>query len=134
MLCEEEVALPTKHNAHTVLIVEDDEDTQALFTEVISLCTSYQSHVAKNSTEALHFVTHSRPNVVLLDPLPNGRNGIDLYDRLCAFPGCETIPAIIISAIPSEQLTGDIESRNLFHLEKPFDLDVLLDTLKQALA
>ena len=61
-------------------------------------------------------------------------NGIDLYDQLCAFPGRENIPAIIISATPSEQLTGDIESRNLFHLEKPFDLDVFLDTLKQALA
>jgi hypothetical protein len=59
MLSEEEVALLTTHNAYTVLIVEADEDTQALFTDVISLCTPYQSHVAKNSTEALHFVTRS---------------------------------------------------------------------------
>lgn len=134
MLSKEQMALPTKHNTHTILIVEDDEDTQALFTDVISLCTSYQSHVAKNSTEALHFVTRSSPNVLLLDRLPNGMNGIDLYNQLCAFPGRKHIPAIIINATPSEQLTGDIESRKLFHLEKPFDLEVFLDTLKQALA
>jgi CheY-like chemotaxis protein len=102
-------------------------------TEAFSLLTSYHVQVARNTTEALHFVKHIKPSLFILDyRLPN-MNGIELYDQLHAIPELEKIPAIIISGIASEQLTRDIESRKLIHIEKPYDLDTFLDTVKQAL-
>jgi len=133
MLSEEEVTLPVQSKALTILVVEDDEESQVLFTEALSLLTPYHVHVVRTGTEALHFVTQVKPSVFLIDYRLPQMSGIDLYDRLHAIVGLENVPAIIISATTSEQLTRDIKSRNLSRLEKPFDLDVLLETVKQTL-
>lgn len=134
MLQEQEQSFTTKHGTvKTILVVEDDEDNQALFIEALSLLTSYHVQVARNSTEALHFVKHIKPSLFILDyRLPN-INGIELYDQLHAIPELEKIPAIIISGIASDKVARDIESRKLIGIDKPFDLDELLDTVKHAL-
>ena len=135
MLSEEEVPGAAQLTAKTILVVEDDEDTRAVFLEALSLLPPYTVHVTKNSSEALQFVTHTRPSLLLLDyRLPGNVNGITLYDQLHALPELESIPAIIISAHISETLTHESESRKLIRLEKPFDLDVFLDTIMQALS
>ena len=135
MLHEEELSVAVmQETVKTVLVVEDDEDTQAVFIEALSLLTPYTVHVTKNSSKALYFVTHTRPSLLLIDyRLPGDVNGITLYDQLHALPELESLPAIIISAHISEKLTHESESRKLIRLEKPFDLDVFLDTVKQAL-
>jgi CheY-like chemotaxis protein len=130
----QEQSFTAKHGTvKTILVVEDDEDNQALFIEALSLLTSYHVQVARNSTEALHFVKHIKPSLFILDyRLPN-INGIELYDQLHAIPELEKIPAIIISGIASDKVARDIESRKLIRIDKPFDLDELLDTVKHAL-
>lgn len=134
MFQEQEQSFTTKHGTvKTILVVEDDEDNQALFIEALSLLTSYHVQVARNSTEALHFVKHIKPSLFILDyRLPN-INGIELYDQLHAIPELGKIPAIIISGIASDKVARDIESRKLIGIDKPFDLDELLDTVKHAL-
>ena len=134
MLHEEELSVAAMQDTvKTVLVVEDDEDNRLVLTEAFSLLTSYHVQVARNNTEALHFVKHIKPSLFILDyRLPN-MNGIELYDQLHAIPELEKIPAIIISGIASEQLTRDIENRKLIPIEKPYDLDAFFDTVKQAL-
>jgi CheY-like chemotaxis protein len=130
---EEAMSVSAKPTAKIILVVEDDEDTQSVFLEALSLLTPYTVHITKNGSEALYFVTHTRPSLLLIDyRLPGDVNGITLYDQLHALPELESIPAIIISAHISEKLTHESESRKLIRLEKPFDLDVFLDTVKQA--
>jgi DNA-binding NtrC family response regulator len=133
LLQEEKLLLAAKPNAKTILVVEDDEDISLILTEAISMLTPYEVQVARNSTEALHFVKHSKPDLFILDYRLPPTNGIKLYDQLHALPGLENIAAIIISGITSREVTRDIESRQLIRIEKPFDLDEFLETVKQAL-
>ncbi len=131
---EEAMSVSAKPTAKIILVVEDDEYTQAVFLEALSLLTPYTVHITKNCSEALYFVTHTRPSLLLIDyRLPGDVNGITLYDQLHALPELESIPAIIISAHISEKLAHESESRKLIRLEKPFDLDEFLDAIKQAL-
>jgi CheY-like chemotaxis protein len=134
MLQEQEQPFTAKQGTvKTILVVEDDEDNQALFIDAFSLLASYHVQVARNSTEALHFVKHIKPSLLILDyRLPN-MNGIELYDQLHAIPELEKIAAIIIGGIASDEVARDIESRKLIRIDKPFDLDEFLDTVKQAL-
>ncbi len=134
MLQEEEQTLTAKHYAPLILVVEDDEDHRALYSQAFGLLTPYHVQVVRNGPQALHFVEHVKPNVFILDYRLSGMNGLDLYDQLHAIPGLERIPAIIISSVSSEEATQEIESRHLLHVEKPFDLDEFLVTIKQALA
>ncbi len=134
VLHEEEMSLAAKHDTvKMVLIVEDDEDNRQVFTEAFALLPSYHVQAVRSSQEALTFVKHIKPSLFILDYRLPQTNGIELYDQLHALPGLETIPAIIISGIKSEQVARDIESRKLIRIEKPYDLDEFLDTVKQVL-
>ena len=135
MLQEEGMSLIAKHTVgKTILVVEDDPEEQTLFTEAFSLLTPYHVKVVRNSTEAFHFVKHIKPSAFVLEYRLPGMNGIDLYDHLHSIPGLEHIPAILISSVSSEEVTREIESRKLIHIEKPFDLDDVLLTLANVLS
>jgi CheY-like chemotaxis protein len=134
MLQEEEMTSITKHNAKTILVVEDDADNRELYTEAFALLTPYHVKVVRNGSQALTFVKHIKPSLFLLDTRLPGMNGIDLYDQLHSTPGLELIPAIIISSVSSEEVTDQIESRKLILIEKPFDLDDVLSTVATVLS
>jgi|SRR5215472_2560935 len=134
MLQEVELLCTTKHDAKTILVVEDDADHRWLYTEAFALLTPYHVQTVRNGPEALHFVTRIKPNVFILDYRLPGINGIHLYDQLHATPGLEHIPAIIISSITSEEAIHEIERRHLLRVVKPFHLKELLDTIEQAFA
>jgi CheY-like chemotaxis protein len=134
MLQEQEQSLATKHDAlKIILVVEDDEDNLELFTLTISSLTPYHIQVARNGSEAIYVVQHIKPSLFILDYFLPRMNGIDLYDQLHTLPGLEHIPAIIISGVGSEKVARDIESRKLIRIEKPYELDDLLNAVKQAL-
>ena len=132
---EEEKSFIVMHNTgKTLLVVADDPAQQMLFTETFSRLTPYHVQVVPNSTEAFHFVQHIKPSLFLLDYRLSGMSGIDLYDHLHATPGLERIPAILMSGVSSEQLTGEVERRKLILIEKPFDLDDVLSTIATVLS
>ena len=133
MLQEEEQSVTAKHHAPTILVVEDDEGIRDLFIQAFAQLTPYHVQVVRNGPEALHFVTQIKPNLFIIDYLLSGLDGIQLYDQLHATPGLEHTPAIITS-VSSEKVSHEIESRHLLRVDKPFDLEKFLDTIKQALA
>jgi hypothetical protein len=57
--------------------------------------------------------------------------GLDLYDRLHAIKELEHVPAIIVSAVLPKR---ELEQRNLIGINKPFDMDRLLDAIEHVLA
>jgi CheY-like chemotaxis protein len=134
MLQEEEMTSIAEHNAQTILVVEDDADNRALYTEAFALLTPYHVQVVRDGSQALTFVRHIKPSLFLLDNRLPGLNGIDLYDQLHSTPGLERIPAIIISSVSSQEVTDQIESRKLILIEKPFDLDDVLSTVATVLS
>lgn len=120
-------------NTLTILLVEDDADTQALYVEAISLLTTYHVYAVKTGTDALQIVTQVGPSLFILDYRLPQMNGLELYDRLHAILGLENVPAIIISATSLEPLKCEIESRKLTFLQKPFHLNIFVDTIEQVL-
>ena len=58
-------------------------------------------------------------------------NGIELYDQLHHTKGLEDIPALMISARLPRQA---IEKRSIRGMNKPFELNDLLETLETLLA
>jgi CheY-like chemotaxis protein len=130
---QEERSLTAKH-ATVILVVEDDEEHRALYSQAFGRLTPYYVQVVRNSSQALNFVKHIKPDVFILDDRLPGMHGLDLYDQLHATPGLERIPAIFMSSVSSEEASQKIESRYLLHVDKLFDLGEFLDTIKEALA
>jgi CheY-like chemotaxis protein len=117
----------------TILIVEDDDDTGEILTLAIAQETPYQVLHATTSMRALEIVRHIKPHLYILDYLLPDMNGIALYDHLHTMEGLEAVPAIILTADNLDRLQEEIQQRHLLSLTKPFDLDILLETIEVAL-
>ena len=63
-MLQEEPSLTAKHDAKTILVVEDDTDNRWVYTEVLM---PYHVQVVRNGPEALHFVTPIKPNLFILE-------------------------------------------------------------------
>jgi len=113
----------------TILVVEDDLAIASFLVAAIEQETPYRAIMATDSHAALELARHFIPNLLLLDYLLPGMNGIELYDRL---KEVAPIPAILMTAsrqLPQEQ----IQQRQLITFRKPFELDVFLATIETLL-
>jgi DNA-binding response OmpR family regulator len=117
----------------TILIVEDDQTIGTFLVEVIAQETPYQAIVATDSYAALQLVRHFKPDLLILDYMLPGMNGIELYDRLQINEQLAAPPAILMTAsrhLPQQQ----IRQRQLIAFRKPFELDALLATIETLLS
>ncbi|MBO0779270.1 MAG: response regulator [Ktedonobacteraceae bacterium] len=115
-----------------ILIVDDDEDFGTDLVQVIHSETPYHAIYARDAFEALRITRHLQCDLLLLDYLLPGIDGIDLYDLLHSQPSMASTPTILMSAstrLPQRA----IEQRTIPRLNKPFELDDLFDALRQFL-
>lgn len=112
----------------TILVVDDDEDIRETLRVALEL-QGYGVFAVGNGREALDALrTIPRPRVILLDLMMPVLDGWEFAEELKKDPGCSDISIIVITAyadrarpVPGAELT----------IEKPFDLLVLLDAVKQ---
>jgi len=120
----------TETRPPTILVVEDDESTGEVLTLAISQETPYRTVLAQNGHDALQVLQQCKMNLLILDYLLPDITGIELYDRIHTINKSKVIPTILMSATnPSEE----IAPRNIVLVEKPFELDRLLETINTLL-
>ena len=114
----------------TILVVEDDENIGELIVEAFIQETPYQAMLATDGKQALKIVQNVKPNVLLLDNNLPDMKGIELYDRIQVEKELENVPVLLMSAnVPVQE----VKKRNLFCLNKPFELNDLLQTIENLL-
>jgi CheY-like chemotaxis protein len=112
----------------TVLLVEDDIDIRDALTTLLHEATPYQAIPVADGFTALRVVRALIPDLVLLDYQLPGMDGLECLDHLRASKGMEHTPVILMSAA----LPQSVQARpNLTLLEKPFEMDALLDLIRQ---
>ena len=112
----------------TILIVEDDECIGEMLVEALSLETPYKALLVSDGFQALGVVQHMKPDLFITDYRLPRMNGIELYDRLSHTDDLADTPTIIMSAyLP----VGEVKKRHLIGLNKPFDVDELLETVEK---
>ena len=116
----------------TVLIVDDEPDIRA-FLDATLTDEGYGVLHAGNGAEALAALRTRRADLILLDlfmPIMDGSTFIATYRRQ---PGPHA-PIVAISA-STKVLGAAAQLPNVeAHLDKPFELDDLLDTVRRLLA
>ncbi|MGI9057502.1 MAG: response regulator [Ktedonobacteraceae bacterium] len=120
-----------QEQAGTILIVEDDVNIGQFLIEVIQQETPYKFVLTADGLEALQIAEKIKPHLLILNYHLPHMNGIELYDRLHALKEFEDVPAIMVSAVLPEQ---EVKQRSIIGIKKPFDLDILLNTIEGLLA
>jgi PAS domain S-box-containing protein len=117
--------------APRLLIVEDNEDTRRLLTELLS--DRFHVEMASDGDEALALAEDHEFDVVLMDiNLGEGMTGVDVAEMLRNQPKFETTPIVALTAYA---LPGDRErflgQGFTAHLPKPFDPEALVQLIRQ---
>ncbi|MFL5661771.1 MAG: response regulator [Ktedonobacteraceae bacterium] len=121
-----------KHNnVKTILVVEDDKNIGEFIVSAFVQETPYQALLAVDGSQALKLVQDIQPNMLILDNRLPDMKGIELYDRLHTMEALENIPILLMSAnIPLQE----VQRRKIHYLNKPFELDDLLDKVEKLIA
>jgi two-component system, chemotaxis family, chemotaxis protein CheY len=114
-----------------VLMVDDDPVIQE-FVAMALMDEGYDVMLASNGKQALERIHERRPALVLLDLMMPIMDGWQLLRQVNETPTLQDIPIILLSANPEIGLTAQQEHVQGF-LPKPFDLNILLDSVEKHL-
>ncbi len=114
-----------------ILVIEDDDSIGTFLVEALSQETPYKALLVTDGFQALQMVQTVKPSLVITDYRLPSMNGLELYDTLQSLQQFRNMPTIIMSAhLPMQE----VRKRNLVGLNKPFELDDLLNTVERLLA
>lgn len=119
--------------ARKVLIIEDEEDILALIHYNLTR-EGYQPTGAMTGEEGLAAARNQRPELILLDLMLPGIDGIEVCRRLRAAPETADVPIIMLTAKGEEaDIIRGLEVGADDYMTKPFGSHVLLARIKSVL-
>jgi CheY-like chemotaxis protein len=123
---------PEKPKA-TILIVDDNPAVRSSLVRVLSM-EGYHTVESGDAEEAYDYLgTHPPPQAIILDILMPGMDPRQLKAEIERIPALARVPIILFSASHTVQAVAN-ELRPFAVLEKPVDVDVLLQTVERACA
>jgi two-component system phosphate regulon response regulator PhoB len=117
----------------TILIVDDEED----IIELVQLNLAregYQTLACTTGEKALEIAGSKRPNLVILDLMLPGIDGMEVCRRLKADPGTRPIPVLMLTAKGEEaDIVAGLELGASDYVTKPFSGRVLAARVRRLL-
>lgn len=112
-----------------ILIADDQAPIRSLITTVLS--KDYQVIQAASGTDALRMIREQKPDLVIMDILMPGMDGLTVCSQLKADPSTANIPVLMLTIIDYELNRRFAENLGADgYITKPFTAD----QLKQAVA
>ena len=116
---------------HTILLIEDDREIQSTIRTVLE-AAGYKVFVASNGEDGKKIIAGESPDLVITDMMMPRMGGFPVLEHLQTL---DTPPAVImITANEGGRHKAYAEMLGVHdYLRKPFAMDVLLDTVKNAI-
>jgi len=118
----------------TNLIVDDEADIRDILRIRLANHPGFRILEAANGSDALELTRQQRPDLIILDWLMPGFNGMEVLKALRASPDLTTIPVIMMTV--KSELSAQAQGQAMgvvAYLTKPFDAARLMETVQKAL-
>lgn len=116
-----------------ILLIEDEEDIAALIKLQAEL-SGYKLHVEVDGINGYRAIEREQPDLVILDIMLPGENGLDVCRRMKGNPDLKNIPVLILSAKGEEiDIVLGLELGADDYVQKPFSPKVLFSRIKAIL-
>jgi DNA-binding response OmpR family regulator len=115
-----------EHMSRPTILVVDDEPFVLDFVAQALQDEGYGVLKARDGADGLRLAREHPPALVITDVMMPRLNGIELIRRLKESAGTASVPIIVMSCVPRG--AASVEANHF--LEKPFDLEVLLELVK----
>jgi CheY-like chemotaxis protein len=111
-----------KQDLKTILYVEDDVDIQQIALLALEHVGGYSVSLASSGQEALAVVSKIQPDLVLLDMMMPGMDGLTTLQGLRANSDSASIPVIFMTAkVQDQEIKHYLEAGACGVIAKPFD-------------
>lgn len=118
---------------HTIILIEDEEDIASLI-QLQSDISGFRLLVENDGINGYLAVERERPDLVILDIMLPGQNGLDVCKKIKSHPELKSIPVIILSAKGEElDVILGLELGADDYVTKPFSPKVLFSRVKAVL-
>lgn len=117
-----------------IAIIEDEADIRRII--VLALKTAGYRKIAEADTGdgGLELVRQAHPDLVLLDLMLPGMDGVSVCRRLRDDPDTHAIPVIMLTAKTAERdIVSGLDAGAVDYVTKPFSKDVLLARIRAVL-
>ena len=111
-----------------ILIVEDDAESREVLSELLAK-EGYTVVCAKNGRDALDYLSHSIPSLIILDLMMPIMSGWEFRERQRADPRLSSLPVVVTSA---SGLAPEIDADAL--IPKPIDFALLMSAVRNCSA
>jgi CheY-like chemotaxis protein len=108
-----------------ILIVDDDADCREMLANLLSM-EGYVTDIAANGRQALDYLNHSTPALIILDLMMPVMSGWEFRARQKSDTRFESVPVVVITC---SGLVRDIDADAV--LRKPIEFDALMSVVKQ---
>ena len=119
-------------SARKVLVVDDNDNVRSFLVLLLEQSGGYETLEAATGEEAVEKAISERPDVILMDIILPGINGVDATKAIINNPSTAQIPIIAYSALP---LVGwkerALKAGMVAYLQKPFNLQLLMETIQK---
>ncbi len=118
---------------HRILVVDDDEHIQKSLSQYLEM-EDFEVEVASSGQEALERAALQAFDLVLLDIMMPEMDGFEVVESLRAQEATSRVPIILLTA--RGQDTDVLKGYHLgvsSYLTKPFNLDELVETIREVL-
>jgi len=116
-----------------LLLIEDEEDIAALI-KLQADISGYKLHVESDGINGFRAIEREKPDLVILDLMLPGQNGLDICRKLKHNPELKNIPIVILSAKNEElDIVLGLELGADDYVAKPFSPKILFSRIKAVL-
>lgn len=116
-----------------VLVIDDDPDLLAVIRGLLEV-DGFGVDIAPTGGEGLSKSTAAPPDLILLDLMMPGMNGIEVFKKLKANPKTASIPVIFLTAMQDKEFSKTALTLGADrYISKPCESEDLLSTIRETL-
>ena len=114
-----------------IMLVEDDPDIQLITRLSLEAGGNFEVHVCSSGAEALQSARAYAPDLMLLDVMMPGMDGMATMDALRELPEMTAVPMIFFTAHAQRQVQRDLLQRGaLGVIVKPIEPQALVEQIQ----
>jgi len=115
-----------------VLVIDDEVNYPTAFKFLLESKGDNAVYLASSGQEGLEMAKDKRPNLIFLDVMMPGLDGIEVLKRLKGDKELKNIPVIMLTAVGTEKARAETLNLNVEgYLNKPLEMEVLLSKIEE---
>jgi CheY-like chemotaxis protein len=111
--------------------VDDDEDLRMLVRVALETTADCAVASCASGAEALEVVPEFRPDVLLVDMLMPGMNGLETVDALRERMALDEVSVVFVTGLDDEEHLAPLRAAGAAIIAKPFDVMLLASDLQR---